>query len=123
MSDDLTKNQKLLAGIGVLIIAGFALNGKLFNIGSKSSEQVKVKKELAEVLVDSDADSTVDMTRRLNETARKAVEAAQLSQKQSQEYKVSTDQKIDSLIQSIATDKERSDKKVSSHLSLSLIHI
>ena len=117
MSGDLTKNQKLLAGIGVLIIAGFALNGKLFNIGSKSSEPVKVKDELADVLVDSDADSTVDMTRRLNETARKAVEAAQLSQRQSQEYKVSTDQKIEELTQSIASDKERSDKKVSSHLS------
>ena len=31
MSNDLTKNQKLLVGIGVVIIAGFVLNGKLFN--------------------------------------------------------------------------------------------
>ena len=117
MSDDLTKNQKLLAGIGVLIIAGFVFNGKLFNTGPKSAEPVNVKPELADVMVDGDADSAVDMARRLNETARKAVEAAQQAQTDSQQYNAATGEKIDALIESIAAEKERSDKQVSTGIS------
>ena len=117
MSNDLTKNQKLLAGIGVLISAGFALNGRLFNTESKSKEATKVKNELADVIVDGDADSAVDMARRLNETARKAVEAAQNSQAETQQYKVTTDEKIDALVDSIAAEKENSAKTFSSGLS------
>lgn len=117
MSDDLTKNQKLLAGIGVLIIAGFALNGKLFNTDSKSAEPTNSKKELGTIIVEGDADSAVDMARRLNENARKAVEAAQQSQATSEEYKVATGEKIDALMESIAAEKERNDKKLNSGLS------
>lgn len=117
MSDDLTKNQKLLAGIGVLIIAGFVFNGKLFNTGFTSTEPAYPKTELANVMVDSDADSAVDMARRLNETARKAVEAAQQAQTDSQQYKAATGEKIDALIKSIAAEKERSDGQVRTGIS------
>jgi len=117
MSNDLTKNQKLLAGIGVLIVTGFALNGKIFNIGSKSDQPVSVKKDIGEVLVDGDADSAVDMARRLNENARKAVEAAHQAQTKTEEYKVATGEKIDALMESIAAEKKRSDERVDSSLS------
>ena len=117
MSNDLTKNQKLIAGIGVLIIAGFALNGRLFNTESKPKQATKVKNELADVIVDGDADSAVDMARRLNETARKAVEAAQQSKTETQDYKVATGKKIDALIDSIANDKESNAKRINSGLS------
>lgn len=117
MSDDLTKNQKLLAGIGVLIIAGFVLNGRLFNIGSSPAEPTKPKSELADVIVEGDADSSVDMIRRLEQKARKAVEAAQQAQSNAEQYKVTTGEKIDALINSIAADKESIDKKVNSNFS------
>lgn len=117
MSDDLTKNQKLLVGVGVIIIAGFFFNGKLYNKTPKSNNAVAVKSELSDVIVDGDADSAVDMARRLNETARKAVEAAQQSQTDTREYNAATAEKIDSLISSIDADKKRSDKKVSSGIS------
>jgi len=117
MNNDLTKNQKLIAGIGVLIIAGFALNGRLFNTESKPKQATKVKNELADVIVDGDADSAVDMARRLNETARKAVEAAQQSKTETKDYKVATGKKIDALIDSIANDKESNAKRINSGLS------
>ncbi len=117
MSNELTKNQKLIAAIGVFIIVGFVLNGKLFNKESEPKEATDVKSELAEVMVDGDADSAVDMARRLNETARKAVEAAQNSQAETQQYKVTTNQKIDALVESIAADKESNAKTFTSGLS------
>ncbi len=117
MNDDLTKNQKLLVGIGVVIIAGFALNGKFFNKSPSSVNSPKAKPDVSDVLVDGDADSAVDMARRLNETARKAVEAAQQAQTDNQQYKAATGEKIDQLIKSIATDKKRNEQRFTSSIS------
>ncbi len=117
MSNDLTKNQKLLVGVGVLIIAGFFFNGKLYNKSTKPKAKVTTESKLASVIVDGDADSAVDMARRLNKTAREAVDAAQSAQAKTNEYQVATAEKIDALINSIDADKKRNDKKVRSGLS------
>jgi integrating conjugative element protein (TIGR03752 family) len=57
------------------------------------------------------------MARRLNETAREAVEAAQKAQTDNRQYKAATAEKIDALISSIDAEKKRSDRKVSSGIS------
>jgi len=117
MSNDLTKNQKLLVGVGVLIMAGFFFNGKLYNKSTKPKAKVTTESKLASVIVDGDADSAVDMARRLNKTAREAVDAAQSAQAKTNEYQVATAEKIDALINSIDADKKRNDKRVRSGLS------
>lgn len=117
MSNDLTKNQKLLVGVGVLIMAGFFFNGKLYNKSTKPKAKVTSESKLASVIVDGDADSAVDMARRLNKTAREAVDAAQSAQAKTNEYQAATAEKIDALINSIDADKKRNDKKVRSGLS------
>ena len=117
MKDNLSKNQKFMVGVGVLIIAFFAFNGNFFNKGPKSLVSSKPKNDLADVIVEGDADSVVDTTRRLNETARKAVDAAHQAQEETRQYTSATNEKIDALVKSIAADKKNNDKQVRSGFS------
>lgn len=117
MSNDLTKNQKLMVGIGVLIMAGFFFNGKLYNKTPKINNVAAPKNKLAGVIVEGDADSAVDMARRLNETAREAVESAQNAQAANKQYKEATDDQMDLLRSAIEADKKTNDQKVSAGFS------